>query len=653
MTDNATRNLQDERFQEAIIRPPTPRESPAAQTGANGPDQATGNATNANSRSAPLDLPNRSAVETSPGSAFFAREIDVPRNVIQSTGDPFVIDVVPDSRFPLYMLTEYVQRTYSNFDFEPYSMVSPASLVGYLLYMVHAFVFLIDVYESPSMSAYAEEVDTTHALRKIVDRFSNAFVPDVVIDVIQSMLPHKLDVRSKLQFLTSYGSVLFKFDAPRLPPPSMFLLAHNQLISQTRANAAYRNWLAEDLVHYDGQIYRVANFIGGLYQTTANNTITTYTYRNWFARSLSRLADSATHRTHLRRPDILDFDYPVPQFDDRNYNPYMHLLMLGKSHRVTTLNFLSSLSNFCRDSLKSTKTIGSMVTARSSTIIRHVIKGPEAPTWHTQPIVDFDLDGKAKSGNFSSFCEVAKFGQPRPENTGKVKLPYPDDASKIKPELYLVQPEDKRSSLEPTTADEELHTEGMNLLFDGYDDEPSAHYSTIISGKLIQNSNVDGQVLPLPNPSDPLPKTNSRYLNGAVCLKSITPEFNEATVFLYPRIPRHGRSESMTTLLFNAAQIWIPRFMQNLTRTPSLGYFHGHEGVDGIVPTTNVVTTPDHRKPRDVEKQVLLWSSYRFRRGSERPSEDTVYFYATLEHFFGTRSSIMQTYNLHQLLSLN
>ncbi|AYO97573.1 putative coat protein [Bipolaris maydis partitivirus 2] len=653
MPEDASRNIQDERFQEAIIRPTPPSEPAAFVNDTTGKVVPTGNTASSDSRSRTLDLPNRSAVETSSGSATFAKEIDISRNVIQSSGDPFTIEVVPDTRFPLYVLTEYVQRTYSNFDFESYSMVSPASLVGYLLYMIHAYIFLIDVYESSTMSAYAEEVDTTHALRKLVDTFSNAHVPDIVFEILQSMLPHRLDTRSRLEFHTSYGSVLFKYDSPRLPPPSMFLLAHNQLISQTRDNAAYRNWLAEDLITYNHETFRVANFIGGLYQRTENNTVNTYTYRNWFARSLSRLADSATHRTHLRRPDILDFDYPIPRYTAETYNPYVHLLMLESKHRVTTLNFLTSLSNFSSTALKAPKTIGSLLTARSSQITRLVIKGPTAPTWHTQKIVDFDLSGKAKTGSFNQFCDAARFGCQRPDNTETQKLPFPEDPSVIQPELYLVQPENKRSTFEPVTADEELHTEGMNLLFDAYDDDPSAHYATVISGKLIQNTNVDGQILPLPNPVDALPKTNSRYLTGAICVKNIVPEFNETPVYLYPRYLRHGRTESMTSLLFNCKQIWIPRFMQAISALPSLSSFQLNDGADGIVPTTNVVSTDNHLKPKDNGKQVLLWSSYRHRRGSDRPSEDTVFFYATLEHFFGTRSSLMQTYNLHQLLSLN
>lgn len=653
MSSDGTRNLQEERLQEAVIRTPDSIEPATPAPRPSGPASSSGGSANADTYARTLHLPDRSAVETSSGSSIFASEIDIPRNVIQSTGNPFIIEVVPDSRFPLYAITEYVQRTYSNFDFAPYSMVSPASLVGYLLYMIHAFVFLIDTFESPTMSAYAEEIDTTHSLRKIIDAFSNAFVPDIVFEILHSLAPHRLDVRSRLEFLTSYGSVLFHYDAPRLPAPAMFLLAHNQLISQTRSNAAYKSWLAQDLISFDGTTYKVGNLIGGMYQSTSGSTTDTFTYRNWLARSLFRLADSATHRTHLRRPDILDFDYAIPKYTESTYNPYTHLLMLEPNHRVVTLDFIRSLSSFCKSALRATNSIGSLVISRSGQITKFVIKGPTAPTWHTDPIKNVDSETNTKSGNFANFCKVAKFGLPRPDNTKKVKLPFPDDVTVIRPELYLVQSEDEPSSLQPVTADEELHTEGMNLLFDPYDDEPSAHYSTVLSGKLIQNSNIDGQVLQLPDPISPLPKTNSRYLNGAVCVSHIVPEFSNSTVYLYPRYPQNGSSEPQVSILYNMRSIWIPKFMRNISSLPSLRSFTENRGADGIIPTVNFVANAHHTKPTELDKQVLLWSSYRHRRGSDRPTEDTVYFYATLELLFGTRSSMMQTYNLHQLLSLN
>jgi len=517
--------------------------------------------------------------------------------------------------------------------------------------MIHAFIFLVDAFERSPMSAYASEIDATHAYLRIIDAFSDATVPDIVFEILDSYLSHKLDIRSKLEIISSYGSVLFKYDAPRLIAPSMFLLAHNQLISQSRESTAYDKWLDSILIEYNSQPYRVGNFIGGLYQALSGNSNVHYTYRNWLARSLSRLADSATHRTHLRRPMISEFDYNVPSVSDDTYNPYVHLLMLEPNNRNTTLDFIRSLSDFCKVELGATRTIREMFSKRSGSIARFVIKGPEAPTWHTQSLDD--LSGKPKLGSFNQFCRVAKFGLKRQKNSEAYSLKFPDAPETIDLNYYLVQENGRESKLEPQTADEELHTEGANLLFDPYDDESSAHYATVMSGKLIQNSNIDGETLLLPDPDSGLARINSRYLQGSVSLTNVKPEFDGQEFRLFPRFPQVSRLQASLTLLFNMRQVWIPRFKQKVDRQPVLSNLSWNEGCDGTVPATNAIPSKLQSDGYVSEQHVILWSSYRHNSNSDRPTVGSVYYYSTLELLFGTRSSIMQTYNLHQLLSLH
>lgn len=74
-------------------------------------------------------------------------DINISHNVIRSAGHHFEIEVVPDGRFPLYAFTEYTQRVFSSIDFCGHSCVTPASMVGYMMYMLHAFVFLTDCYD--------------------------------------------------------------------------------------------------------------------------------------------------------------------------------------------------------------------------------------------------------------------------------------------------------------------------------------------------------------------------------------------------------------------------------------------------------------------------------------------------------------------------
>lgn len=652
MPQDDGRNIQEERQQEAIIRTPDiPTQD--AQARRSTPIVTTPNASAASGPSTNLSLPNRGHGTATSQSAVFAKDIDLPRNVIQSTGDTFTIDVVPDTRSAVYVFTEYVQRTYSKLDFESHSMVSPASLVGYLTYMVHAYVFLTDLFCMQNLSAYAEEVDASHTFRKIIDTFSNAPVPDIVFDILNGLTPHRMDTKSNIEFLSNYGSALFEYDAPRLISPLIFLLAHNQLVAQTKTSNAYKTWLTQTVLTYNSKAIKVGNLIGGIYQTTGGNTTNTYLYRNWFFRAISRLADSATHRTHLRRPDILDFDISPPSFDDDTYNPYVHLLMLTPPERMVTMNFLTSLSKFSQSQLGATRTLKQFIDIRSGSIPRTLIIGPTAPTWNHNDLMDIEEDTRLSTGSFQNFCLSVGFCKPPPTNTAQIPVPYPEDPSLIKSDFYLVSSDDRKTKLRSIDPEEELHLEGMVLLFDPYDDEPSAHYSTVISGKLIENDNVDGMAFTLPNPSDALVRTNSRLLHGAISLKHIKPQFSGVDFILYPRIPRTSKGQSSLAILWNSSQIWLPMLNRAITAFPSLSPFASNLGVDGTHPATNIVTMKDHRKPNRFEEQVNLWSSFRYRHTSERPSTSTVMYFSTLELLFGTRSSMMQTYSIQQLLPLH
>nr|WUV41263.1 putative capsid protein [Cordyceps militaris partitivirus 1] len=652
MTENEARNIQDERSVEARQNPPRFSSETQVPKSAEAP-LSTGVSTDPSRTARHLDLPNRGSITATPKTSVFAKDIDLPSNVIKISGEPHLIDVVPDSRHPTYVFVEYVQRTYSGLDFAPYSMVTPASVVGYLTYMFHAFIFLMDMYALNPISAYAEEVNTSHVFRKIVNEMSNAYVPDILFDALQGLLPHRLDIRNRLEFKPTYGSTLFNYDAPRLVAPSIFLLAHNQLVAQTKAANAYKTWLTKPVVRYNGETYAVGNLVGGLYQTTTGVNTENFLYRNWFFKAISKLADSATHRTHLRRPDILEFDVSTPEFTTETYNPYIHLLMLTSAERSSTLAFLNSLSKFSKDQLGATRSLNDFMTGTSSSICRTVISGPSSPTWNFKPLMDVNEETNLRSGSFRRFCESVGFCKPPPNNVDTIQVPYPEEASVIKRDYYLVSETNKESKLTALTPEEEIFLEPMVLLFDPYDDEASAHYSTLISGKVIENQNVDGSLLRLPNPDDSLSRNNSRNLLGALPLTSIIPQFSSIDYSLYPRIPRPNRAESLLAVLWNSGQIWLPFLNRTITRYPSLSMFALNEGVNGTRPSANIVAVNDHRSHTSVDEQVMLWSSYRFRLNSERPSVQNVFMYATLEPIFGTRSSLMQTYPLHMLLPLN
>lgn len=373
--------------------------------------------------------------------------------------------------------------------------------------MVHAFVFLTNLDDSQDTSFYATEIDSNHSTRKLIAAMRSCLVPDIVVQICQSLRPHSLDVRSRLKFTPSYGSCIFEYDVHRLPSPAMLLLGHNALTDPTRDVTAYRDWLNSDIIRRDdNSYYKVVNLIGGIYQRAQNAQNVTNSYNNWLVRSLRRLADSATHRKHLRQHDILTFD-DLMYNDVDNFNPYAYLLMTDRARLPIALDFIKSLSSFCSRELNANAPLDSLLNSTSSEITRHQIHGTTFPTWYFPAIVNFDPTVNTPNGNFRDLCNVIHFGT-RANPSAPEAVPYPANHALVDANLYPVKNIDHDTAVLSTPPDEDFHSHSEVLLFDPYDDEPSAHLYTLFSGKLISNKNVDAQALPLPKPSIALSKKN-------------------------------------------------------------------------------------------------------------------------------------------------
>lgn len=499
------------------------------------------------------------------------------------------------------------------------------------------------------MSSFASEVDGSPALARLINELKSCYVPEVVIQVCESLRPHCLDTRSRLMFYTSYGTCLFQYDAPRLPAPAMFLLTHNSLIAQSKDVSTYTRWLVQNVITYDETDFKVANLIGGIYSTTQDDNDSHFFNSNWLTSSLARLTVSATHRTHFRSPAITEFTYDPPKFTDSTWNPYTFLLMLGPSQRHETSNFIRALSSFCSTELSATRCLSDVLSSSSGDIVRHQILGPTAPTWLSKKLRKLRPESAISRGKFSSFCKEAKFCVPLPTPSPSVSARA--NATPLQAELTLISINGIATDVEYVEPSEDDHVSSPVLLFDAYENEPSAHNFTLMSGKTIQNVNVDGIVLPLPNKDIALALNNSRNCSGSVRLDQITPEFSDSEFPIIDRSPHIQAHPVPIALVYNCVQVWLPTFPTNVIGHPHLLPFAKRIYSTAARVTSNVVTSISrHERNPLLLRQVQLWSSYRYMTNSERPSVTTVYMYSTLEHIFGTQSSLIHSPILYDLL---
>jgi hypothetical protein len=260
------------------------------------------------------------------------------------------------------------------------------------------------------------------------------------------------------------------------------------------------------------------------------------------------------------------------------------------------------------------------------------------------------------NGSFAGFNTANFFGQarPTPARTTRITVPGPDEViDTFRRALYLLTDADDNPRFAPETVDEGIITEAMLLLFDAYSDEPSAHLSTLISGKIIINGNVDGTSVLYPNPVDSIVRANSRYRAGAIPVNATFAAFSETPIYLYPRVPQLLRNHSLVSFLYNATDVWLPNFRTAIAGDLPALNFARYDNVDGTIPSSNLVRTRDSNQSRDnVDPTVHLWSSYRYMTTRDRPTSRTVFMYASLEPIFGSRSSYMQTFPLPQLLPM-
>lgn len=508
-----------------------------------------------------IDAAKISATNAIRGSSSFkscsiVEDIQLPLNVSRAAGRAFTIHVVPDTRFATYVFTEYALRAYNHLEFGGCPLVTPTMLVGYMLYIVHAFVLHCDISRRSIMSSYASQAAASHSVRKILTEALNCHVPDVVLNVCRALRPHTLEVRSNIKFVSSYGTCMFKYDAGRLVPPSIFLQAHDSLISRIEYASAYKEWTFSSHLKYNDTNYKVANFIGSLYQRTEDQETLTFRSDNWLSKSVIRLANSATHRRHLQHRMISECNYTVQEVTDESYNPYTFLLMLDPENRNMARNFLSSMSDFCRRNLPEFGTIDGILNKSSGDVTRHMITGADAPTWNRKAFKNLSFDTATFSGSFKGFCNAIEFGRPNSFSCPSTAFRLPDAGHSIEDALYLVsKTPGGSSSLAPAVIEEETCVDTDVLLYDPYEDEPSAHYFTLFSGKIISNGNVDGLSFPLSNPAVSVKQSNSRIHFGAICAKTIVPEFGDRNTPLYPRVPRYKGVSRSLALLYDYASV--------------------------------------------------------------------------------------------------
>nr|UGL61436.1 MAG: capsid protein [Grapevine-associated partitivirus 4] len=602
-------------------------------------------------------------------------------NSEHSDGQPFVITIVPDLRPCTIVYTEWIQRNYLSGTIKESSTVSPASILAYMLYCTIGSILIME-YETPlARSHFAIHLYTDPSFQSFLTELKSAYIPEVVASTIKSFAPFKLEGRRNVLFIHSFSTMLHDHDMGRIIPPSIFLQAHDNLRTPPRIGMSYLFWLTRTAYEFDGADIKVGHLLGCLFDDNTQNHNTAgqhYQYHeNWFSKFVVRFGDSITVRDNSRRPLLSAFNVPTLNLTSNAINPYAFLLGLNDTQFDKMNDLIESISLYLENQATTYPQIQAALHVSAGHAPRHVISPSQAPTFHRSTITDIDqahifIDTDFAPATYANVRPRLRYGQspgagdlfrrvgnwPQTidinNNNAAIDVNPNDFDSRL---FYLAKSTTSDNMLGFTTPITSIRneTQAQVLLFDPYDANVSQHEYTIVSGRTIENHNVDGIMLQVANPGIELDTLATRFMVGTIPLVHCVRQFSTTDMwYLYPRERTEPKSHHFGYKLYNAFKDYIPRFDRE--HTPS----DRHDGYD-IVNRVNGrgpsmfsmfgVTEPTTRHAR---RETYLWSSYRvnLNASNARPTESSIYAYASLEGIFGTASYLTRVPKAGMLISL-
>jgi hypothetical protein len=582
--------------------------------------------------------------------------------------------VVPDLRLPLIFFCTYVSRIFASGEYESSQLLTPPSIVAYLMVLVYARLFLNDINRLDRASFYAQETLGHLDFIRFLNAVSDAPIPMALKPIFDALLPYKDEHAPRLQHVPTLAPTLPLYDIPFLPTPFLMILAHNNLFEKVDDVGYNARFLLSVIFTITSAALgtaafpvTVANLIGGLYSRVSPPTVATDAryLPSWLSSIVTPLADPATHRQHLRKTAISKIDFQPSTTTSATWNPYTEAFGANTPGNFRSiLELIKSMKEYAPKVWSSTFTFESINNDFTTSGSAYIIHGHEAPCHHFQnlSVLTGMLSTRATAatlnpmtrGTFDAFAPLAKFGTAIPFPTGPTPILRTTPPTEYEGSYYLVEAASTTTPsapgltvIEPT---ERAHYAPNVIGFHPTDSNPESLFPALAAGISVYNGNVDGTIHIAPSPADDIGLNNSRYFDGFISAAHIRPRFANLDTHLVIRRAFQRVSTAGIFALWNSTTVTVPKFDATRTET-NAGTFLAL--IFRLIP--NAVWTrfsssirPGTAPPpatTDAQVNALqvvdLWSSFRYMTNDDaRPTNRTVYMAANPgEHWFGNATN--------------
>lgn len=588
-----------------------------------------------------------------------ASVLDLDSDVHKGKGIYHSATFVPDARFFVLAICTFYGRVFSAADFEASQFVTPPSMIAHALYCLYFLLFHRDMH-SKTPSVYARQFTDFGRYNQMLKAMENVYIPDEIFSILTNFTAFSPDLIPNFQFNPSLGCTLGDYDIPYLVHPLIFLHGHNTLFNRADALGHFSRFLSRPLFSYMNSnpgavpvVQTIGNMLGCVYSNGANANDARLV-QNWFSRIVLPFVDPATHRQHLRRTGIANFQLTSETFVHNRWNPYTFLFSSNSSSSFESfLDCIHATSQFARDQFRATKTMKDLYQSSNPAPGSYMIMSYSTPTWHSTliPPVNF-TDGEITTGDFDTLHnDHTAFGRaPTAATTNANSLTQPvirqnppTATSAIHGflnTLYFTE-----SSAGPPVAvpdeftvaerNEMKHTTPSVLVFAPSDSTVQAAQHSMLAGIVVHNGNIDSNIIRTPNPDDELPLIRSRYIDGFVSLRVIRPRFANRPTWLILRQAIERMSYNTINLIWRSDMISVPRY-DTAANAPNLGItshlywpFTFLRRVTQLVFSTNVLVSDPPVTPNDERYMQVAdaWSSFRVTSDPNvRPTIRNTYF---------------------------
>nr|QLC36780.1 capsid protein [Sarcosphaera coronaria partitivirus] len=572
------------------------------------------------------------------------------------TPDPITIDLMADMRYPFAASSRCISQVYNSLDLRDNPIASPPMLVAYAMHLLATYYLAHDMYTRESPSDFATTATNSSDIRDLFDATLNAYVPDFMEDIFETLAPFIPDTAPHVTVVPSLAGFCSRSDMYRFPPPMIMLAAHNIMASypsNTNPTAITQLWLQSNVLRLGTN-----NLIVNRWLNQAATHTTIHEQQNWFNVLVNRVFTPITTRAIVNRPTFSRIAInPVSLPANQAVNPYIALLGYTSDNLDGIRVLYNAGSSISHSALNGKRRLGDYLVAKSNgAVFRHALHARALPTWNNAASCVFTAVNRQTpvaqptEPDFRPAATQAADQALLPTRTAIAGLTnhYLNATSDQAP-LWLTRP--RRTQADPAAGTGNIAANATtphdhpeygtfktfnpdrdhlpHTLYHGYPElVPTAFAGPIQSGIIIETDEISSIMVPLPNVAELNSYTNSQFLSSLVpvrnCVRITT---DNAANPIYNRQVYTFRTQPLGLSLGTASLVGLPIFnFRTAPAIPAAGTpLHGFTTMNAVHQLRLGYTHVASQLDSDLnihEERIHLWSPYRYIRIQSRAQDD-------------------------------